>query len=67
MIRHWRAVEGDLAARYHTAPEDIAAMTPRRFLTLLAGLPPESRFAEAWRSTPRRVTDPAEIARLTGQ
>ncbi|MFB6618230.1 hypothetical protein ACIGFK_07545 [Streptomyces sp. NPDC085524] len=42
-------------------------MSTRRFLVLLAGLPSESRFANAWRNTPRLVSDPAEIARLTGQ
>jgi hypothetical protein len=45
----------------------LAALSTRRFLVLIAGLPPEARFAQAWRTTPRVVTDPAEIARLTGQ
>ncbi|WP_404959007.1 hypothetical protein [Streptomyces sp. 147326] len=38
----------------------------RRFLVLLGGLPPESTFAQRWKRTPRAVTDPAEIAALTG-
>ncbi|MFE5673838.1 hypothetical protein ACFQ7B_00390 [Streptomyces erythrochromogenes] len=38
----------------------------RRFLVLLGGLSPESAFAQRWQRTPRTVTDPAEIAALTG-
>ncbi|MEV7991559.1 hypothetical protein AB0O67_06495 [Streptomyces sp. NPDC086077] len=42
-------------------------MSVREFLVCLGGLPAESRFARAWQSTPRVVTDPDEIARLTGR
>ncbi|MFF8534091.1 hypothetical protein ACF07B_19410 [Streptomyces sp. NPDC015532] len=41
-------------------------MSTRRFLVLLGGLPAESAFARLWQRTPRTVTDPSEIARLTG-
>ncbi|MGW3057682.1 hypothetical protein ACWC98_17420 [Streptomyces goshikiensis] len=41
-------------------------MSTRRFLALVSGLSSESRFAAAWQRTPRAVTDPAEIAALTG-
>ncbi|MBB4784434.1 MULTISPECIES: hypothetical protein [Streptomyces violaceusniger group] len=41
-------------------------MSTRRFLVLVSGLPGESRFARAWARTPRTVTDPAEIAAITG-
>ncbi|GAA3237317.1 hypothetical protein [Streptomyces lavendulae] len=41
-------------------------MSTRRFLALIAGLSGESGFARAWSRTPRAVTDPAEIAALTG-
>ncbi|MCX4987120.1 hypothetical protein [Streptomyces sp. NBC_00572] len=44
----------------------MAALSTRRFLVLIGGLSPEARFARAWAKTPRRVTDPAEIAALTG-
>ncbi|MFC8584228.1 hypothetical protein ACFUGD_06685 [Streptomyces sp. NPDC057217] len=44
----------------------MAALSTRRFLVLVGGLTGESRFAEIWRHTPRTVTDPAEIAALTG-
>ncbi|WP_426531307.1 hypothetical protein [Streptomyces sp. UG1] len=47
--------------------EDIARLSTRAFLVRLSGLPSESRFAHAWRNTPRVVTDPHEIARLTGR
>jgi hypothetical protein len=39
----------------------------REFLVCLGGLSSESRFARVWQSTPRVVTDPDEIARLTGR
>jgi len=42
-------------------------MTLRRFLVLVGGLPPECKFAKAWRETPRVISDPDEIARITGQ
>ncbi|MFI5808878.1 hypothetical protein [Streptomyces sp. NPDC051561] len=41
-------------------------MSTRRFLVLVTNLPSESGFARAWRSTPRAVSDPAEIAAITG-
>lgn len=44
----------------------LAAMSTRRFLALVATLGPDARFPKAWRSTPRRVDDPEEIARITG-
>ncbi|MEU3917120.1 hypothetical protein [Streptomyces sp. NPDC029004] len=47
--------------------QDIARLSTRAFLVRLAGLPSESQFAHAWRTTPRRVSDPDEIARLTGR
>ncbi|MFJ5999663.1 hypothetical protein [Streptomyces sp. NPDC092370] len=39
----------------------------REFLVCLGGLSSESRFARVWQATPRVVTDPDEIARLTGR
>lgn len=60
-------VESDFAREYGLTPEQIAQLSTRRFLVLISGLPGESRFASAWRTTPRVVTDPEEIARLTGQ
>ncbi|MEV7413207.1 hypothetical protein AB0O04_35905 [Streptomyces althioticus] len=48
-----------------TAPE-LAAMSTRRFLALVAALPAEARFVRAWQRTPRRVDDPSEISRITG-
>lgn len=41
-------------------------MSTRRFLTLVSDLSGEARFPRAWQSTPRRVDDPDEIARITG-
>ncbi|WP_399088030.1 hypothetical protein ACGH2B_12515 [Streptomyces sp. BBFR2] len=41
-------------------------MSTRRFLVLVGGLSAESRFAAAWKRTPRAVEDPAEIAAITG-
>ncbi len=41
-------------------------MSTRRFLVLVSGLSGEAGFARAWARTPRAVTDPAEIAALTG-
>lgn len=41
-------------------------MSTRRFLALVGALTPDSRFAKAWRSTPRRADSPEEIARITG-
>ncbi|MFE9340871.1 hypothetical protein [Streptomyces sp. NPDC007063] len=64
-MRHWAAVEGDLSAVHHLTAGQLAALSLRRFLVLLGSLPPESRFARAWRSTPRHVVDPNEIAQLT--
>jgi hypothetical protein len=48
-----------------TAPE-LAAMSTRRFLTLVSRLGPDSRFAAAWRKTPTRADTPDAIARITG-
>ncbi|MEU8721515.1 hypothetical protein [Streptomyces antimycoticus] len=52
---------------YGLTAEQIAALSTRRFVVLIGGLPGEARFPELWRTTPRTVTDPAEIARLTGR
>ncbi|MEU8805060.1 hypothetical protein [Streptomyces anthocyanicus] len=41
-------------------------MSTRRFLTLISDLSDQARFPRAWQATPRRVDDPAEIARITG-
>ncbi|MFJ2892490.1 hypothetical protein ACIO53_41330 [Streptomyces sp. NPDC087305] len=41
-------------------------MSTRRFLVLVTGLPGESKFARAWSRTPRAVSDPSEIAAITG-
>ncbi|MFD8005855.1 hypothetical protein [Streptomyces mirabilis] len=60
-------VESDLARKYGLGAAELAALSTRRFLVLLAGLPAESRFSHTWRNTPRVVTDPEEIARLTGR
>ncbi|MFF8095683.1 hypothetical protein [Streptomyces sp. NPDC016675] len=66
MIRHWRAVEGDLSRDHQVTPDQLAAMSTRRFLTLISGLSDQARFPRLWQATPRRVDDPAEIARITG-
>ncbi|WP_275449068.1 hypothetical protein [Streptomyces sp. OfavH-34-F] len=42
-------------------------MTTREFLVCLGGLPAESLFSRAWQATPRVVSDPDEIAQLTGR
>ncbi|MDN5380731.1 hypothetical protein ACPCJU_17000 [Streptomyces thermodiastaticus] len=65
-MTNWAAVEGDLSAYHHVTAADLARMSTRRFLALVGSLPPESRFVRAWQRTPRRVDDPAEIARITG-
>lgn len=52
---------------YGLSAEQVAALSTRRLLVLLGGLPADARFPELWRKTPRTVTDPAEIARLTGR
>jgi hypothetical protein len=41
-------------------------LSTRRFLALVSGLSGEARFARAWSRTPRKVTNPAEIAAITG-
>lgn len=41
-------------------------MSTRRFLVLVTNLDTESAFARAWKNTPRAVSDPAEIAAITG-
>ncbi|MFI9203336.1 hypothetical protein [Streptomyces sp. NPDC053048] len=41
-------------------------MSTRRFLVLVSGLSGDAAFARAWSRTPRAVTDPDEIASLTG-
>jgi hypothetical protein len=46
--------------------EQLSALSTRRFLVLLGGLPAEAAFPRAWARTPRAVTDPREIAALTG-
>ncbi|MCO6747869.1 hypothetical protein KQH21_06740 [Streptomyces sp. IpFD-1.1] len=66
MIREWAAVEGDLSREHHVSASELAAMSVRRFLVLVGSLTPDSRFAQAWRRTPRRVDSPEEIARITG-
>ncbi|MFE1071000.1 hypothetical protein ACFW5W_07190 [Streptomyces sp. NPDC058783] len=66
MIREWRAVEGDLSREHHITPDQLARMSTRRFLTLISDLSDQARFPRAWQATPRRVDDPAEIARITG-
>ncbi|NUK09747.1 hypothetical protein HRW18_17390 [Streptomyces lunaelactis] len=66
MIRHWASIESDLAREYHLDAEHLARLSTRRFLVLLGGLPAESAFGRLWQRTPRTVTDPTEIARLTG-
>lgn len=53
---------------YGLEAEQVAALSTRRLVVLLGGLPPDgARFPDLWRKTPRTVTDPAEIARLTGR
>ncbi|MFJ8146980.1 hypothetical protein ACIQ6R_18160 [Streptomyces sp. NPDC096048] len=66
MIREWRAVEGDLSREHQVTGPELAAMSTRRFLTLISTLSGEARFPRAWQSTPRRVDSPDEIARITG-
>ncbi|APD18532.1 tail assembly chaperone [Streptomyces phage Ididsumtinwong] len=66
ILTNWPAVEADLAREYGLDAPAVAALSTRRFLVLIGGLSPEARFARAWQRTPRRVTDPAEIAALTG-
>ncbi|MYR46593.1 hypothetical protein [Streptomyces sp. SID5910] len=66
MIRHWAAVEGDLSRDHQVAPDQLARMSTRRFLTLIATLGEQARFPRLWQRTPRRVDDPQEIARITG-
>jgi hypothetical protein len=52
---------------YGLSAEEVGALSTRRMVVLLGGLPGDARFPELWRKTPRTVTDPAEIARLTGR
>lgn len=52
---------------YGLDAEQVAALSTRRLVVLLGGLPAEARFPDLWRKTPRTVTDPAEIDRLTGR
>lgn len=52
---------------YGLDAEQVAALSTRRLVVLLGGLPAEARFPDLWRKTPRTVTDPAEISRLTGR
>jgi hypothetical protein len=52
---------------YGLTGEQVAALSTRRLVVLLGGLPGDARFPDLWRKTPRTVTDPAEIARLTGR
>ncbi|MBB5128441.1 hypothetical protein [Streptomyces griseoloalbus] len=66
MIRHWPAVEGDLAREYGITAPELARMSTRRFLALIGAMSDQSRFARAWRATPRRADSPEEIARITG-
>ncbi|ARB11436.1 tail assembly chaperone [Streptomyces phage ToastyFinz] len=65
VVRHWGAVEADLRREYKLTAAEVARLTVREFLVCLGGLSPDSRFARTWRATPRVVTDPDEIARLT--
>ncbi|APD18546.1 tail assembly chaperone [Streptomyces phage Picard] len=67
VVRHWNSVEADLRREYKITAADVARLTVREFVVLLGGLSSESRFARAWQATPRVVTDPDEIARLTGR
>lgn len=46
--------------------EQLATVSTRRFLVLIGGLPAEAQFPRLWAETPRAVTDPREIAALTG-
>ncbi|MEU5302216.1 hypothetical protein ACH4YO_23895 [Streptomyces noursei] len=46
--------------------EQLAAVSTRRFLVLVGGLPEQAKFPRLWGRTPRTVTDPREIAALTG-
>ena len=46
--------------------EQLATLSTRRFLVLLGGLPADAQFPRIWARTPRAVTDPREIAALTG-
>ncbi|MGY4990900.1 hypothetical protein [Streptomyces nigrescens] len=41
-------------------------MSTRRFLALVGGLPAEAKFPRIWGRTPRAISDPREIAALTG-
>ncbi|MFJ7337883.1 hypothetical protein ACIQUU_32120 [Streptomyces sp. NPDC101116] len=66
MIRHWSAVEGDLARDHGITSGELARMSTRRFLTLVTSLSGDSRFARAWQHTPRRADSPEDIARITG-
>ncbi|MGC0205223.1 hypothetical protein [Streptomyces levis] len=66
MIRHWSAIEGDLARDHGITAPELARMSTRRFLTLISALPGDSRFAQAWKRTPRRADSPEDIARITG-
>ncbi|MFB7617830.1 hypothetical protein [Kitasatospora sp. NPDC056181] len=59
-------MEADFQREYRIGPAELWAMSARRFGVLLSGLSPEALFLRAFERTPRRVTDPAEIARLTG-
>ncbi|MFM9368065.1 hypothetical protein [Streptomyces sp. Da 82-17] len=59
-------VEADLAREYGLTAEQLAAASTRRFLVLVGGLPAEAKFPRLWARTPRAVTDPREIAALTG-
>lgn len=66
MIRHWSAVEGDLARDHGVTAPELARMSTRRFLALIGSLSEQSRFARLWQRTPRRVESPEDIARITG-
>jgi hypothetical protein len=62
VVRHWAAIEADLAREYGLDELAVAALSLRRFLTLLRGLSPESLWRHALRDTPQIASSPEEAA-----
>lgn len=62
--RNWTLIEADFAREYRIGPDELAALGLRRFTALLHGLSDQSRFRQAAARTPRRVSDPGEVAAL---
>jgi hypothetical protein len=63
---NWGVLAADFRREYSITPAELWAMPVPEFVMYVAGLSADARFRGAYQETPRTVTDPAEIARLTG-